>query len=289
MQGKLRPSRFQLTALAFGLLAVLFLAVFLMHREAGIMGIAAFCAAVSVLLLILSAKRFEKKRARIGGITVILLICALLVYSAFAKDKNYGLLSVLFIIFCMLPFFLVFEKRRPQAREIVPIAVMAAIGALSRVIFAPLPDVKPTTAVVIITAAAFGPEAGFMTGAVSAIASNLFFGQGPWTPWQMFAWGIIGFIAGILWRLKILRGTKTLAVFGFISGFLFGWIMDSWYVIGFISPITVKSTAAAFLASFYFDLTHAVATAVFLIILSHSWIKKLDRVKIKFGFFQKVN
>ena len=110
------------------------------------------------------------------------------------------LLGLIFLAACAIPFFLVFEKKKPRARELVPIAVMAALGVVGRTLFSliPLPNFKPVSAIVIITAVAFGPETGFLTGAVTGFLSNFIFGQGPWTPWQMFCWGMIGFVAGLL-------------------------------------------------------------------------------------------
>ena len=107
------------------------------------------------------------------------------------------LLGLLFLVASSIPFILVFDKKKPQAREMVPIAVMAAIAVVGRTVFSiiPLPNFKPCSAVIIITAIAFGPEAGFLTGALTGFVSNFIFGQGPWTPWQMFTWGLVGCIS----------------------------------------------------------------------------------------------
>ena len=110
------------------------------------------------------------------------------------------LIGLVFLLVSSVPFFLVFDRKKPQARELVPIAVMAAIAVVGRTVFeiVPLPNFKPCSAVIIITAVSFGPEAGFLTGALTALVSNFIFGQGPWTPWQMFTWGLVGFLAGLL-------------------------------------------------------------------------------------------
>ena len=110
------------------------------------------------------------------------------------------LIGLLFLIVSAIPFFLVFDKKKPQARDMVPIAVMAAIAVVGRTVFEiiPLPNFKPCSAIIIITAVSFGPEAGFLTGALTALVSNFIFGQGPWTPFQMLAWGLIGLFAGYL-------------------------------------------------------------------------------------------
>jgi len=194
---------------------------------------------------------------------------------------GYALPSFAFIILSMLPFLLRFENRLPKPRELVPIAVLAAAAALGRVIFAALPNIKPTSAIVIVAGMAFGPEAGFMTGATAALASNMFFGQGPYTPWQMFAWGAMGFAAGLL-RNK-LSSRPAVCAFGFAWGFLFGWIMDIWMLVGFLGEFSLKSALLVFSSSFYFDLTHAVSNVVFLLAIAGPFIKILGRVKIKYG------
>lgn len=203
----------------------------------------------------------------------------------------------------------------------VPLAVMAALGVVGRTVFQliPLPNFKPVSAIVIITAIAFGPEAGFMTGALTAFVSNFIFGQGPWTPWQMFCWGMIGFVAGRLQKsgffgrekprrhfaspvwdricpantsrgdmLHYARGISErasfrLCMFGLLSGFGYGWVMNLYYIIGYINPITWQSVAAAYVSSFFFDLSHGVCTFIVLWALGTPWIKKLNRVKVKFG------
>ena len=96
----------------------------------------------------------------------------------------------------MLPFFFLFENRRPQARELVVIAVLCAIGVAGRAAFFMVPQFKPVAAVVILAGVCFGAESGFLVGAMTAFVSNFFFGQGPWTPWQMFAFGLDRFF----WR-----------------------------------------------------------------------------------------
>lgn len=226
------------------------------------------------------------KYKKAATLALISLLPLLLVLSALSGDKNYALLSVIFIITAMVPFFLRFEKRSPQARELVVIAVMAALAALGRVAFAPIPNFKPTSAIIIITAMAFGPEAGFLTGAIAAAASNLFFGQGPWTPWQMFCWGMIGLGAGLLRNAGFFKGKFSLSAYGLMSGFAFGWVMNLWYIIGFVNPITWQAIIATYISSFWFDLTHAVSTLIFVFVLATPWIKKLDRIKVKFGLME---
>ena len=106
------------------------------------------------------------------------------------------MLSSLFLLaVIMLPFYIRFERKAFVSREIVLVAVLAAIAAVSRVPFSILPSVQPTSFVIIVSAIVFGSETGFMIGATAAIVSNIL---DKWTPWQMFSWGMIGFIAGLL-------------------------------------------------------------------------------------------
>jgi energy-coupling factor transport system substrate-specific component len=223
------------------------------------------------------------KKASIIKIGVFAALIILLLFTAFENNGSYAVTSFLFIVLMLVPFFYSFEAHRPMARQLVPIAVLAAVAALGRVAFAALPDVKPTSAVVIIAGISFGPEAGFITGATAALTSNIFFGQGPFTPWQMFAWGIMGYCAGLFSHHGLLRKRLLICIFGFVWGFLYGWIMDLWQVLGFVSTINTKSVLLTYAASFYLDLTHAVSTAIFLLLVAKPWTKILNRVKIKYG------
>ncbi|TFX27766.1 ECF transporter S component, partial [Escherichia coli] len=154
---------------------------------------------------------------------------------------------------------------------IVIVAVLAAIAAVSRVPFSILPSVQPTSFVIIVSAIVFGSETGFMIGATAAIVSNIFLGQGPWTPWQMFSWGMIGFIAGLLHYTFLMKTLWGRLLYGFAVGFLFGWIMNFWGLLGFIQEATWETVIAYYVASFYFDLSHAISNVIFLLLFSTSW------------------
>ena len=127
-------------------------------------------------------KKTFSRATWISILVIILLIPATLLVSRYFGSRQYYLCSAMLIIYSMVPFFLSFEKRKPQAREIVTLAVMCAIAVASRAAFIMVPHFKPMTGIIIITAISFGPEAGFLTGAVSGFVSNFIFGQGPWTP-----------------------------------------------------------------------------------------------------------
>ena len=202
---------------------------------------------------------------------------------SFSGGRNYALMSFVMIILAMVPFLMLYELKKPQAREWIPLAVMAAIASVGRAAFAALPHFKPVSAIIIITASVFGPEAGFLTGAISALASNLFFGQGPWTPWQMFAWGLIGFIAGILAKHDLLKKKWQLIVLGIASGYIYGWLLNIWNGIGFLYDLDFRGYIGLNITSFPLDTVHSVSTVIFLLLLNDSWGAKLRRVKQKFG------
>lgn len=200
-------------------------------------------------------------------------------------DRKYYVISLLILIETMLPFFMAFEKKKPRARELVIISVLCAIAVSGRAAFFMLPQFKPVAAIVILAGLAFGSETGFLVGAVSGFVSNFFFGQGPWTPWQMVAFGLIGFVAGILFRYGFLRKTKlNLCVFGFLATLLiYGGIVNLSSVMMWQAAITKEMVASAYLAALPFDLAHAASTSFFLWCIAEPMMEKLERVKIKYG------
>ena len=202
--------------------------------------------------------------------------------------RKYLLTSVLIVMETMLPFFLVFEGRKPQARELVILSVLSALAIGGRAVFFALPGFKPVAAMVILTGVAFGPESGFLVGAVTMLTSNVLFGQGPWTPWQMFGMGAMGLLAGICFRKGLLnRDRLSLSVFGGLSVFLvYGGILNPSSVLMYQSKINLKMILTAFITGLPADTVHALSTVFFLWILSESMLEKLDRVKVKYGLIE---
>ena len=249
-----------------------------------------------------------KRNGAVMGVTIAVLCALLIAFSYYhatrATISPYGELSLwdtivmnsdiimglVFLFACSVPFFLKFERRKPRAREMVPLAVMAALGVVGRTVFQliPLPNFKPVSAIVIITAVAFGPEAGFMTGALTAFVSNFIFGQGPWTPWQMFSFGIIGFLAGILYQKGILKARKRdLCIYGFLSVVLiYGGIMNPASILMSYGYITPASLVAFYISGIPVDLVHALSTVIFLWFLSRPLLEKLERIKKKYGLIE---
>lgn len=229
------------------------------------------------------------KRTLIAAVIILLMIPATILFGVFfLNDRKYYFISLLIIIYTMIPFVLVFENRKPQARELIVIAVLAAIAVAGRAAFFMLPQFKPVVAVVIIAGVSFGAESGFLVGAVAGFVSNFFFGQGPWTPWQMFCFGIIGFFSGVLFQKGIIKKTRfSLCVFGGLSTFLiYGGIINIGSLLMFTSQFSWKALLATYISGFWFDLVHAAATVSFLAVISQPMIEKLDRIRIKYGMIE---
>ena len=203
--------------------------------------------------------------------------------------RKYMIISFAIIFETMLPFFLIFEGRKPQARELVILAVLSALAIGGRAALFALPGFKPVAAMVILSGVAFGGEAGFMVGSMTMFCSNVLFGQGPWTPWQMFAMGIIGLLAGILFRKGFLhRDRFSLSVFGGLTTLvIYGGIMNPASVLMYQAEPNWKMILSAYITGVPADAVHALATVMFLWFLSDPMLEKLDRVKVKYGLLEK--
>ena len=199
--------------------------------------------------------------------------------------RKYLVTSVLIVVESMLPFFIAFEGRKPQARELVILSVLSALAIGGRAVFFALPNFKPVAALVILTGVAFGAESGFLMGAVTMLVSNVLFGQGPWTPWQMFAMGLIGLLAGILFRKGLLsRDRLSLSIYGGLSIFIiYGGILNPTSVWLYQPEPNLKMILTTFVTGLPADAVHAMSTVLFLWFLSESMLEKLDRVKVKYG------
>ena len=197
--------------------------------------------------------------------------------------KSYYLVATGIILLAMIPWFISYEKKNKDARSLIIIAVMSALAVASRVAFIATPSVKPVIAIIMIAGYAFGPIEGFLCGSITALVSNFFFSQGPWTPWQMFAWGLGGLVAGLFYKV----GEKRIlsAILGFVTTMLIvGPVLDTSSVFMMLSKLTWKSVLGIYLAGVPVNLTLAISTAVTLFLLSGPMLRKLNRVKIKYNF-----
>ena len=245
----------------------------------------ALIAALIVAILCLVVKMVNSRTALAAMLIFIAIPLTIIFGSLLLENRKYFFISVLVIFETMLPFFLIFENRRPEARELVLISVVAAIAVIGRAVFFMVPNFKPITAIVIIAGACIGPEAGFLTGAMTAFVSNFFFGQGPWTPWQMFSFGIIGFLTGLLFRRGLLTRKKLpLCIYGAaVSILIYGFLMDTYTILSLDFVSSKAEVLAIYASGFPVNCVHAVATFTFLFFLSKPMIEKLDRVRIKYG------
>jgi energy-coupling factor transport system substrate-specific component len=218
--------------------------------------------------------------------TAILVFTALLLFLSIIPENplynvNWALLSALMVGLAILAFFWRFDHTGVTSKEIALIATMASLAAVSRIPFAALMSVQPTTFIVMVTGYVFGARTGFMVGAVAALVSNFFLGQGPWTPWQMFCWGLCGVSAGFLGRKQEeFKLVPFLLLCGF-WGYLFGWIMNIWHWLGFVYPLTLKTFAGTYMASFPFDTLHATGNVLFSVFAGRTFYQVLERFKSK--------
>ncbi|MBQ7086394.1 MAG: ATP-binding cassette domain-containing protein [Clostridia bacterium] len=234
-------------------------------------------------------KRKLSKRTVTAAALILLMIPFTLFFGTeYLGGRKYYFTALLILFETMLPFFLIFEGRKPQARELVLIASLCAIAVAGRAIFFMLPNFKPVMALTIIAGVAFGGETGFLVGAVTMLVSNIMFSQGPWTPWQMFAMGIIGFLAGILFRKGWLRRTKNaLAIFGALCGVvIYGGIMNPASALMVSRDLNAGVLMSYMITGFPMDCVHGASTALFLWIAAEPFLEKLDRIKVKYGLVE---
>lgn len=203
--------------------------------------------------------------------------------ACFLPAGSSAFVTALAAVLAIATVFFSFDKSRPPLQTVMPVVVLAALAAAGRILFAAIPDFKPVSAICIIAGVTFGKRSGFMVGALAALVSNFFFGQGVWTLWQMYAWGMVGYIAGILAQYELLEKTPALLCFGFLSAMFYGLVLNAWYVVGFIRPLTWPAVLAAYAAGFPFDCVHGVATVVFLAALYVPWRQKLQRIQQKYA------
>ena len=202
------------------------------------------------------------------------------------SDREYAFIALSIAILACVPFFVSFEKNKNSGKLLIIIAVMIAISSIGRFVFAAIPHFKPVTALVVITAIHLGPRVGFVTGAMTAIVSNMYFGQGPWTPFQMFSWGIVGLIAGLI--APLIRERKTipmilLSIYGVISGVLYSLLMDTWVTIWWDGTFNLTRYIANITTAVPVTITYMISNVVFLLVFTFPIGGILERIKYKYG------
>ena len=298
-----------------------------------------------------------RKRLALTTVLIFLVIPALIALTVFLGSKRlYMPLSLLILVMIMAPFFMIFERRKPRAREVVLIAMMSALTVASHTFFHIAFPVQIGTAMVIISGISLGPEAGFLIGAMSRFVCNFYMGQGAWTPWQMFCWGLLGFLAGLAfnrelsedggisnfkkiitpllcvifselvayisfllwqgsdetffgWRVylfgiiglifavafqrgKLKTDNLTMAVFTFVVTFvIYGGIMNfAAMCLSMNEPgslgIGIKALKALYVSGVGYDFYHALTAAICVFVIGTPMVKKLERIKIKYGIYK---
>lgn len=238
----------------------------------------------------LTSARDHNKACALAAFVVICILIPITIWVGITKlnDRKYYFISMLILLEAIIPFFFLYEKRKPKARELVTVATMCALAVAGRAAFFMLPNFNAATAMVIISGVAFGAETGFIVGAVTMLTSNFIFGQGPWTPWQMFAMGVLGYLAGVIYRRRAARekifSKLSLCIFGGISCIVvYGGIMNPASVLMYYSDVSLHMIAAAYITGFPFDVVHGTGTVLFLWFAARPFLEKLDRIRTKYG------
>lgn len=230
-------------------------------------------------------KKTRKKAVIITAVSLLIIFATIFTGFYFLNDRKYYFISLLVILEAIIPFMINFESKKPGARELVLISVICALGVAGRAAFFMIPQFKPVLAIIILTGVVFGGETGFLVGALTGFVSNFFFGQGPWTPWQMMAFGMSGFLAGVIFKSGLLPKKKfILCVFGALTTILiYGVTVNLSMVLIVNRELTFELIASTLLLGLPFDVIHAASTVFFLWFLAEPMTEKLERVKIKYG------
>lgn len=215
---------------------------------------------------------------------IYLLVIPLVCFGGimFFRERFYSFVTAALAILTVAGYFLHFEKKHSDSTQLVIIAAMTALSVFGRIVFSFLPGFKPCTAIVIITALYMGRESGFMTGAMTALISNFYFGQGTWTPFQMLVWGLTGYFAGML-ADKLIKSKPLLVTFGIISGAAFSLIMDLWSCLWADNAFVLSRYLALVGSSAFFTLIYAVSNVFFLLVLSKPFGRIFKRLDKKYG------
>lgn len=202
-------------------------------------------------------------------------------------DQSYYFSALVIIAVALVLFVLSFEKRKPRTREVILMAVMVSIAVVGRLVFFAVPHIKPCAAIIIIVGMMLGKQAGFLCGVLTAFISDFFFGVGPWTPFQMIAFGLIGLLAAVFFNPKTVETTKgfvAVLIYGFVATFIiYGLIMDTATVMMFTDKVKWTSLLATYATGLIYNIIHAASTVAFLWLLARVMQRKLQRMMLKYN------
>lgn len=215
----------------------------------------------------------------ITAITAALIVVTI---SGTSVTINWGLLSTLLMLGC-LSLFIWHTGRRPLSTLAISItATMAALASLGRILLAGLVNVQPATFLILLSGYVFGSGIGFLVGILTGLVSNFFLGQGPWTPWQMAAWGLCGWLGGIAGRGQEEFKKVPFLIISVFSAYLFGLLMNTWHWAAFVYPLTWATWLVTCAASLLFDTFHAVGNVFFALIFGPPFFRHLMRFLHRF-------
>lgn len=197
---------------------------------------------------------------------------------------NRAITTIVAVALVLAYYYLRFEEKESDSKVIAMLAALAALAIAGRVLMAGVPNIQPSTFIIVVSGYVFGPLSGFMVGSTTALVSNFFLGQGPWTLWQMLAWGLAGILSGLLGRGRLLEGRWRLSLYCGAWGFIYGWILNAYFLLGFVYPLTWNSVLATYGAGLWFDLFHALGNFAFAFALGPGLVKMLERYKKRFSF-----
>lgn len=220
---------------------------------------------------------------------IFLIIPFIVIFaSVMMKKSSYVLSSIAVCVLSLCAFLISLENKTKDLKLLVITAAMVSLSVVSRIIFEFIPHFKPVAAMVVITGVYLGKEAGFLCGAFTALISNFYFGQGPWTPFQMLAWGIIGLISALF--SKNLKQKKIfLCAFGALFGVLYSLLMDVYSLLWTYSVFDINRYFAFVVTAFPTTVTYAVSNVIFLMILAKPIGKKIERITTKYGIENDFN
>ncbi len=298
-----------------------------------------------------------RKRTKASSLIIFILIPATIAAGCiFLDNERYMVISLALLVYTMIPFFMVFEKRKPKAREIVLIAMMAAVTVCAQLFFHMVLPLQIGTALIIVSGISLGPEAGFLIGAIARFVCNFYMGQGPWTPWQMFCWGLLGFLAGLAFNraepdklksrnFKVILGPVMCVAFAAVAAYIcyviwpgedntfFGWRLYVFGAAGLLAgvllqrkrlpadnitltlftffttfviygglmnicamvtasalpggaPVSMGTLKTLLITGAPYDAAHAATASLCVFVFGNAMIKKLERIKIKYGIYR---
>lgn len=215
---------------------------------------------------------------------IILIITTLIAFVGVIlfNEQKYNVIIIMLATLSCLPFYFKYEFSKPQTREVVILAIMIALTVMLRGVFMIIPSFKPVSALVIICGVVFGRQDGFMCGSLSALISDFMFGIGPWTPFQMLAWGLIGYLAG-MFSNQLEKNKYLLYLYAVFAGLIFSLIMDLWSVLSFESSFNLLRYVTTVIASMPIVLIYVISNVVFMFLFRNTLFQILNRVKIKYG------